>query len=113
MQILDAPAQEVDTAKLRSITQASYGIFAGQATAWSLLCFSSHRAQWVEAEQWHAQQMSARQPDGSYLLKVPYSDDRELMGDILSYGADVQVLEPKELRAKVQLTLLAAAAKYV
>ena len=74
---------------------------------------SSHRAQWVEAEQWHAQQMSARQPDGSYLLKVPYSDDRELMGDILRYGADVQVLEPKELRAKVQLTLLAAAAKYV
>ena len=113
MQILDAPAQEVDTVELRRITQASYGIFAGQATAWALLRFSAHRAQWVEAEQWHAQQMSARQPDGSYLLKVPYSDDRELMGDILSYGADVQVLEPKELRAKVQLTLLAAAAKYV
>ena len=113
VQILDAPAQEVDTVELRRITQASYGIFAGQATAWALLRFSAHRAQWVEAEQWHAQQMTARQPDGSYLLKVPYSDDRELMGDILSYGADVQVLEPKELRAKVQLTLLAAAAKYV
>ena len=113
VQILDAPAQEVDTAELRRITQASYGIFTGQATAWALLRFSSHRAQWVEAEQWHAQQMTAKQPDGSYLLKVPYSDDRELMGDILSYGADVQVLEPKELRAKVQLTLLAAAAKYV
>ena len=56
---------------------------------------------------------TARQPDGSYLLKVPYSDDRELLGDILHYGADVQILEPKELRAKVQLTLLAAAAKYI
>ena len=57
--------------------------------------------------------MTARQPDGSYLLKVPYSDDRELLGGILHYGADVQILEPKELRAKVQLTLLAAAAKYI
>jgi len=48
-----------------------------------------------------------------YLLKVPYSDDRELLGDILRFGADVQVLEPKELRAKVQKTLLEAVGKYI
>jgi len=47
------------------------------------------------------------------LLKVPYSDDRELLGDILRFGADVQVLEPLELRAKVQNTLLDAVKRYV
>ncbi len=113
VQILATPAKEVDTAELRRITQGSYGIFAGQATAWAVLRFTKHRAQWVEGEQWHPQQMATREPDGSYLLKVPYSDDRELLGDILRFGADVQVLEPKELRAKVQKTLLEAVGKYI
>ena len=113
VQILDAPAHEVDTIELRRVTQGSYGIFAGQATAWAVLRFTKHRAQWVEGEQWHPQQMATREPDGSYLLKVPYSDDRELLGDILRFGADVQVLDPKELRAKVQKTLLEAVGKYI
>ncbi|MBC7617717.1 MAG: YafY family transcriptional regulator [Candidatus Saccharibacteria bacterium] len=113
VQILDTAAKEVDTAELRRITQGSYGIFAGQATAWAVLRFTKHRAQWVEGEQWHPEQLATREPDGSYLLKVPYSDDRELLGDILRFGADVQVLEPKELRSKVQKTLLEAVGKYI
>ncbi len=113
VQILDTPAHEVATMELRRVTQGSYGIFAGQATAWAVLRFTKHRAQWVEGELWHPQQMATREPDGSYLLKVPYSDDRELLGDILRFGADVQVLEPKELRSKVQKTLLEAVGRYV
>jgi predicted DNA-binding transcriptional regulator YafY len=113
VQILDAPAHEVDTDELRRVTLGSYGIFAGQATAWAVLRFTKHRAQWVEGELWHPQQLATREPDGSYLLKVPYSDDRELLGDILRFGADVQVLEPKELRSKVQKTLLEAVGKYI
>jgi len=35
-------------------------------------------------------------------LAVPYSDDREIVGDIMRFGADAEVLEPKELRSKVQ-----------
>jgi predicted DNA-binding transcriptional regulator YafY len=37
----------------------------------------------------------------SYLLRVPYTDDRELIMDILKYGADCQVLEPSSLVDKV------------
>jgi len=113
VQILDAPAHEVDATELRKVTQASYGIFSGKPTAWATLRFTAHRAQWVESETWHPDQIAAFEPDGTYLLKVPYSDDRELLGDILRFGADVQVLEPKELRAKVQTTLLAAVGKYI
>ena len=113
VEILTEAAYEVATPDLRKVTQSSYGIFAGQPVAWAVLRFSKHRAQWVEGELWHPEQMATREPDGCYLLKVPYSDDRELLGDILRFGADVQVLEPKELRAKVQMTLLAAVGKYV
>ncbi len=113
VELLDEPAREVDTEELRRVTQTSYGIFAGQPTAWAVMRFSKHRAQWVESEVWHRQQISVREPDGSYLLKVPYSDDRELLGDILRFGADVQVLEPRELRVKVQTTLLEAVKRYI
>ena len=113
VQILDTPALELDTIELRRVTQGSYGIFAGEATEWAVLRFTKHRAQWVEGELWHPQQMAVREPDGSYLLKVPYSDDRELLGDILRFGADVQVLEPKELRTKVQNSLLKTLGKYI
>jgi predicted DNA-binding transcriptional regulator YafY len=40
--------------------------------------------------------------DGSYTLEFPYSDERELLGDILRYGADVEVLSPKSLRTNLQ-----------
>jgi len=113
VEILTEAAQELDIAELRKVTQASYGIFAGKPVAWAVLRFSKHRAQWVEGELWHPEQLAVFEPDGCYLLKVPYSDDRELLGDILRFGADVQVLEPKELRAKVQRSLLDAVGMYV
>ena len=31
-----------------------------------------------------------------------YSDERELVGDLLRFGADVEVLEPANLSAKVK-----------
>jgi predicted DNA-binding transcriptional regulator YafY len=40
--------------------------------------------------------------DGSYQLRVPYSNDPELIMDVLKYGPDCQVVEPAELREKVK-----------
>jgi predicted DNA-binding transcriptional regulator YafY len=53
--------------------------------------------------------------DGSYLLSVPHPhpDDYELIGDILRFGADLQVLAQSALRSKVQKGFLEATAKYV
>ena len=39
--------------------------------------------------------------DGSYDLKVPYADDRELIMDIMKYGGDCEVIAPKSLRERV------------
>jgi len=50
--------------------------------------------------------------DGYYLLEIPYSDDRELLMDILKHGADVEVLSPKSLRIKAQEQLRHAAHLY-
>jgi hypothetical protein len=46
-------------------------------------------------------------------LEVPYTDDRELVGDILRHGAEVEVLAPRVLRERVSDALQAAARQYV
>lgn len=58
-------------------------------------------------------QESKTEADGSYLLSFPYSDDRELIGDIMRFGADVQVLAPPALRSKVQKNFLQAVVNYI
>ncbi|MBL8477843.1 MAG: WYL domain-containing protein, partial [Sterolibacteriaceae bacterium] len=52
---------------------------------------------------------------GSWRLEFPYADHRELIMDILKFGADVEVLGPADLRQRVaeeaaRLTALYAAA---
>ena len=113
LEVLDTSAKEVSTRGIDEALGAGYGIFGGTPSAWAVLKFTKERARWVERETWHPLQESLTEPDGSYVLSVPYSDDREILGDIMRFGADVQVLEPKELRSKVQKGFLAAAAKYV
>ena len=85
---LDRPADELD-AHLAS----SYGIFSGPPKAWATLRFSPHAARWVADEHWHSQQQGRLLPDGRYELKVPYSGARELLMDVLHYGADAEVVE--------------------
>ena len=66
----------------------------------------------MATERWHAEQRSHFEEDGSYVLEIPYSQDSELVMDILRYGADVEVLEPKPLREKVIGRLKLAVSKY-
>lgn len=44
--------------------------------------------------------------------QIPYGDDRELLMDILKYGADVEVLAPKNLRARVRESLKNTLSRY-
>lgn len=113
LEVLDTSAKEVSTRGIDEALGAGYGIFGGTPSAWAVLKFTKERARWVERETWHPLQDSHTEADGSYVLSVPYSDDREILGDIMRFGADVQVLEPKELRSKVQRAFLEAAARYV
>ena len=52
-------------------------------------------------EQWHPAQEGRWLSDGRYELRVPYSDQRELVMEILRHGPDVQVIAPPELARAV------------
>ncbi len=110
--VVDEPAKDVDDERLDRHFASGYGIFSGADTQEAVLLFGKERARWVASEVWHPQQDGQMQPDGTYLLKLPYSRAPELVMDVLKYGADVEVLSPPELRQSVAAKLQSAAARY-
>jgi predicted DNA-binding transcriptional regulator YafY len=110
--VLEEPALEIGDAELDTHYAAGYGIFAGPAADTAVLLFTADAARWVADEQWHPQQQSRVLPDGRLELRIPYSDPRELLMDILKYGPDARVLEPPSLREAVIARLQGALKGY-
>ena len=108
VQVLAKPAIEVPDAELDAVLGSGYGIFAGKRVLWATLRFTPERARWVAAESWHPKQEGRFDADGSYLLRLPYADPRELVMDILRHVPEVQVIAPESLRELVRNKLLQA-----
>ena len=111
-ELRDARAKEMPKAELDEYLASGYGIFAGRKVEWAALKFSPRAARWVSAQNWHPKQRARIEKDGSYLLEIPYADDRELVMEILKFGADVEVLAPEALRQRVAESLKKAASRY-
>ncbi len=110
--MLDQAATEVSDADLSRHFDRSYGIFSGPAEHTAELRFSPEMSRWVAEESWHPDQQGAFQADGCWVLKVPFSNARELTMDVLRYGADVKVLAPEFLRELVAEAAQKTAAQY-
>jgi proteasome accessory factor C len=111
VEVLEAAAVAPDAVAGEAVADG-YGIFTGKARYKAVLRFTPERARWVAGEQWHPAQSGQMRVDGSYELTVPYSDPRELVGEILRHGAGVEVVKPRALRALVANALRLAAARY-
>lgn len=98
---------DVSPADLEAHFKQGYGLFAGDATNTAVLQFSNTIARDIAAQQWHPEQTS-RWLEDKYEVSFPYSDDRELVGDILRYMPHVQIIGPIELKTKVKERLTAA-----
>lgn len=105
-------ALDLTDADLDDYYTTAYGIFAGAPTETAVLRFTPERARWVADERWHPAQESCWLPDGRYELRVPYSDPRELVMDILKYGPDVEVAAPASLRESVATRVRETTARY-
>ena len=110
--VLDEEAREVSSEDLSAHFDDSYGIFSGPAEHIAELRFTPEMARWISDEVWHADQQGAFEADGSWLLKVPFSSARELIMDVLRYGAEVEVLAPDFLREAVAAESRKTAAVY-
>jgi predicted DNA-binding transcriptional regulator YafY len=110
--LLEAKARDMPKAELDEYLKSGYGIFGGRDVEWATLRFTPEAARWVSAQNWHSKQRARFDADGSYVLEIPYANDRELMMDILKFGADVEVLAPQTLRKRVIQALKQAAERY-
>lgn len=110
--MLDERAKEIRSSELKDYFEKGYGIFSGSKVQWAKLRFSPARARWVANESWHPKQRGSYEPDGSYLLELPYADDRELLMDVMRHGSEVEVVAPQHLRDRIKDILKAALGKY-
>lgn len=106
-------AKEIPKAELDGYLASGYGIFAGRNVEWATLKFSPRAARWVAAQNWHPQQRTHVETDGSYVLTLPYADDRELVTEIMKFGPDVEALAPASLRVRIRDRHREALERYV
>jgi predicted DNA-binding transcriptional regulator YafY len=112
VQVLDEAAQDVPDADLDAHLAGSYGIFSGAPKAWATIVFSARAARWVADEHWHSRQEGRFLPDGRYELRVPYSNSKELLMDVLRYGPDAEIKAPAALREEAKISLKLALGNY-
>ncbi len=103
---------DVSEEEVAAVLGLGYGIFSGNTVKTAVLQFSRDRARWVQNEVWHPDQVGTLKRDGSYRLEVPYSDERELLGDLMKYGHTVEVIGPASLRASIKRAFHAALGLY-
>ena len=111
-ELRETRAKEIPAAELDEHLGSGYGIFAGRKVQWATLRFTPEAARWVSAQSWHPKQRARFEADGSYVLELPYAEDRELLMEIMKYGSEVEVLGPESLRARVAGVLKEAAGRY-
>jgi predicted DNA-binding transcriptional regulator YafY len=99
--VLPTKTKTISAKKLDEILGTGYGIFRGAQRETAELCFSPNRAQWVSRLVWHLNQQTEWLEDGWFKVSFPYTDDRELISDILALVPDVRVLGPESLRQKL------------
>ena len=99
--VIERKAREVSRRTMDEALGPGYGIFSGRSLKHAKLRFTAQRARWVAQESWHPKQKGKYAVDGSWLLELPYADHRELIMDIMKFGADVEVLAPADLRQRV------------
>ena len=65
--------------------------------------FSPYQAQWIRERRWHPTQKIQENEDGSLTLSLSVGALDAVKRWIMQYGAQAEVLEPKELRDMVRL----------
>ena len=90
----------------------AWDMIADQPEVEAVVRFAPNVAARVIETTWHPSQTVAREPDGSLIWRARLAGTIEVRLWILSWGADVEVLEPVALREDVVATHRRAAALY-
>jgi predicted DNA-binding transcriptional regulator YafY len=91
---------------------SSWGIMSGEQIQEVVLRFAPTAKAYVLERQWHPSQQLEEISDGSVLLRIWVSEPLEMQPWIRSWGAQVEVLAPQDLRQRIADELSRAAGQY-
>lgn len=89
----------------------AFGIISGPAVP-VVIAFTPQVTAYVRERTWHPTQTYRTLPDGRLELRMQVAATIELITWLLGFGADAELLEPPELRQRVQQTLHRAIRAY-
>ena len=113
MEILaDLVSKELLARDIKRMLDRHYGIFLQGEEKRVKVRFRGRSVGIVRDQLWFAGQQVTEGKD-SLLLSFPVTDYREVLGDILRFGAEAEVLEPAELRELVKETSASMAKLYL
>ncbi|HOT93148.1 MAG TPA: transcriptional regulator [Anaerolineae bacterium] len=97
----------------RNLLADAWGIWYTEAEPVQVvLKFHPRVAQRVRETRWHRSEQVEEQADGSLIWRARVAEPREMLPWIRGWGADVEVLEPKDLRETMMGEARAMAEKY-
>jgi predicted DNA-binding transcriptional regulator YafY len=96
-------SEELLARDIKGMIDKHYGIFLQGEEKQVRVRFHGHSVGIVRDQSWFAGQQVTEEKD-TLLLSFPVTDYREVLGDILRFGADAEVLEPAELRDLIRET---------
>lgn len=111
-EVLEESAIRYSLEKVKQELDAGYGIFHGAQLQEAHIHLPANRVAYVLREAWHSDQKVVANEDGSAELYVPYSNPTEIVGEILRWGAGVEVKAPEALKALVAAQALEIASLY-
>jgi len=111
--LASSAANPVAPDEIRERIEKRYGIFLDGPEQWVVLRFTPAGARLVRDQIWFPGQKCEDRPDGGLVLRFPVADFREVVRDILPFAAEVEVLEPPELRELVAKTIEKMAGMYL
>lgn len=113
IEILDFIIEEnLKTLNIKESIAKSYGIFFEGAQKKVVLKFNDRVSDYVREQVWFPFQTIDEVPSGGLILTFYVTDYREIVREVLSFGADVEVLEPRPLREIIKKNILKLASVY-
>ncbi len=99
IKLLDAPYTVPPDFDAQALLTSAWGIwYTEEEPVEVLLRFHPRVVHRVQETRWHPNEKFIPQEDGSLLWTAPVAEPREMLPWIRGWGADVEVLEPEELR---------------
>ncbi len=99
IEILDETYTIPETFSPQELLRDAWGIwYTEKEPVEVILRFHPRVAHRVQETQWHPNEKTQPQEDGSLLWVAPVAEPREMLPWIRGWGADVKVLEPEDLR---------------